>query len=102
MQCEYYTPRSNWRWTYTVYYTNTPLRNQTKLAAPAISVSTTHYSSQYFLTMNIPMLISKLTALETKMCGKMMVITSYFKDELQLIAIAIDQRYCPKKTEIRA
>ena len=36
--------------------------------------------------MNSPVLCSKLTALETKMCGKMMVvITSYFKDELQSI-----------------
>ena len=60
-----------------------PLRNQAILATPAISVITTHYSSQYFLTMNSPMLSSKLTALETKMCGKMMVITSYFRDELQ-------------------
>ena len=33
--------------------------------------------------MNSPMLSSKPTALETKMCGKMVVITSYFKDELQ-------------------
>ena len=33
--------------------------------------------------MNSPMLSSELTALETKMYGKMMVITSYFKDELQ-------------------
>ena len=51
--------------------------------------------------MNSPMLSSKLTALETTMCGKMMVITSYFKDEFQLIAIAIDlctvERYSPKK-----
>ena len=60
-----------------------PLRNQAILATPAISVSTTHYSSQYFLTMNSPMLCSKLTALETKMYGKMMVIASYFKVELQ-------------------
>ena len=59
------------------------LRNQAILATPAISVSKTHYSSRYFLTMNSPMLISKPTALETKMCGKMMVITSYFKDESQ-------------------
>ena len=29
------------------------------------------------------MLNYKLTALETKMCGKTMVITPYFKDELQ-------------------
>ena len=29
------------------------------------------------------MLSSKLTALEIEMSGKMMVITSYFKDELQ-------------------
>ena len=60
-----------------------PLHNQAILATPAVSVSTTHYSLQYFLNMNSPMLCSKLTALETKMCGKMMVITSYFKDELQ-------------------
>ena len=61
----------------------TPLRNQAILATPAISVITTPYSSQCFLTMNSPMLSSKLTALETKMCGKMMVIASYFKNELQ-------------------
>ena len=24
MQCEYYTPRSNWTWSYTVKYNNTP------------------------------------------------------------------------------
>ena len=60
-----------------------PLCNQAALATPTNSVGTTHYSSQYFLTMNSPMLCSKLAALETKMCGKMMVITSYFKDELQ-------------------
>ena len=51
-----------------------PLRNQAILATPALS--TTHYSSQCFLTMNSPML------LETKICSKMMVIMSYFKDEL--------------------
>ena len=56
-----------------------PLRNQAILATPDISVSTT----QYFLTMNSPMLSSKLTALETKMRVKMMVIKSYFKNELQ-------------------
>ena len=33
--------------------------------------------------MNSLMLSSKLTALETKICGKMMVITSYFEGELQ-------------------
>ena len=60
-----------------------PFPNQAILATAAISVTTTHYSSQYFLTMNSPMLSSKLTTLETKMCGKMMVIISYFKDELQ-------------------
>ena len=60
-----------------------PLRNQARLETPAISVITTPYSSQCFLTMNNPMLSSKLTPLETKMCVKMMVITSYFKDELQ-------------------
>ena len=58
------------------------VHNQTILATPAITVSTTDYSSRYFLTMNSPMSSSKMTALETKMCGKMMVITSYFKDEL--------------------
>ena len=61
------------------------LRNQAILAIAAISVSTTRYSSQYFLTMNSPMLTSKLIALETKICGKMMVITFYFKDELHLL-----------------
>ena len=35
--------------------------------------------------MNSPMLSSKLTALETTMCGKMMAFTSNFKDELQLL-----------------
>ena len=59
-----------------------PLRNQSILATTAISVSATHYSSQYFLTINSPMLCSKLTALEKKVCGKMMLITSYFKNEL--------------------
>ena len=61
----------------------TPLRNQAILAAPVISVIITPYSSQCFLTMNSPMLSSKLTALETKMCGKMMVVKYYFKNELQ-------------------
>ena len=56
-----------------------PLRNQAMLATPDISVSAT----QYFLTMNSPMLSSKLTALKTKMRVKMMVIKSYFKNELQ-------------------
>ena len=60
-----------------------PLRNQAILATPAVSVITTPYSSQCFLTMNSPVLSSELTALETKMYGKMMVITFYFKDELQ-------------------
>ena len=60
-----------------------PLRNQAILATATISVSTTCYSSQYFLTVNSPMLNSKLTALEIKMCGKIMVITSYFKNKLQ-------------------
>ena len=59
------------------------LRNRVILATPAINVITTPYSSQCFLTMNSPMFSSKLTASETKMYGKMMVITSYFKDELQ-------------------
>ena len=59
------------------------LRNQAILATPVISAITTPYSSQCFLTMNSPMLSSKLTALETKMCGKMMVVTSYFKNEWQ-------------------
>ena len=35
--------------------------------------------------MNSSMFSSKLTALETKICGNMMEITSYFKDELQLL-----------------
>ena len=60
-----------------------PLHNQAILATPAISFGTTHYRSQYFLTMNSPMLSSKLTVLEIKMYVKMMVITSYFKDGLQ-------------------
>ena len=59
------------------------LRDQVILATPSVSVITTPYSSQCFLTMNSPMLSSKLTALETKMCGKMMVIISYLKNELQ-------------------
>ena len=42
-----------------------PLRNQAILAIPAISVITIPYSLQGFLTMNSPMLSSKLTALET-------------------------------------
>ena len=33
--------------------------------------------------MNSPVLSSKLTALETKIFGKMMVVASYFKDEVQ-------------------
>ena len=61
----------------------TPLGNQAILATPDVTVVTVPYSSQCFLTINSPMLSSKLTALETKMCVKMMVITSYFKDELQ-------------------
>ena len=60
-----------------------PLRNQSVLATPVISVNTTHDSSQDFLTINSPILSSKLTSVETKMCGKMMVIASYVKDELQ-------------------
>ena len=60
-----------------------PFRNQAILVPPAISVITTPYSSQCFLIMNSPMLSSKLAALVTKMCGKMIVITFYFKDELQ-------------------
>ena len=43
-----------------------PLRNQAILATPAVSVITTPYSSQCFLTMSSPMLSSELTALETK------------------------------------
>ena len=47
------------------------------------------------------MLSSKLSPLETTMRGKMMVITSYFKDELQLIYA--QQSVTPlKKTEIRS
>ena len=53
------------------------------LVTPAIKVSTTPYSSQYFQTMNSPMLSSKLAALETKICGEMVAITSSFKDEFQ-------------------
>ena len=60
-----------------------PLLNQAVLATPAIRVITTPYSSQCFMTMSSPMLSSKLTALETKMCGKMMVVKYYFKNELQ-------------------
>ena len=60
-----------------------PLRNQAILATPAISVITTPCSSHCFLTMTSPMVSGKLTALEKKMRGKMTVITSYFKDELQ-------------------
>ena len=33
--------------------------------------------------MNSPMLDSKLSFLEAKVCGKMMVIALYFQDELQ-------------------
>ena len=53
------------------------------LATPVITVSTTPNRSQYFLTMNSPILNSKLASLETKVCGKMEIITSYFKDALQ-------------------
>ena len=60
-----------------------PLRNQAKLATPAVIFITIPYSSQCFLTLNSPMLSSMPTVLEAKMCGKIMVITSYFKDELQ-------------------
>ena len=63
--------------------TVTTLRDQVILATPAVSVITTPYSSQCFLTMKSSMLSSKLTALETKMCGKMMVIISYLRNELQ-------------------
>ena len=59
---------------------------------------TIHCISQY---MNSLMLSSKLSPLETTMRGKMMVITSYFKDELQLIYA--QQSVTPlKKTEIRS
>ena len=60
-----------------------PLRNQAILSTPAVRVITTSYSSQCILTMNSPALSSKLAALETKMCGKMMVVITDFKDELQ-------------------
>ena len=57
------------------FTTPTPtLRNQALVATPAVSVITTPYSSQDFLTMNSPMSSSKLTAFETKMSGKMMGI----------------------------
>ena len=59
------------------------LHNQAILATPATSSSTIHCSSQCFLNMNSSMLCSKVTALERKMCGKMMVVTSYFNDKLQ-------------------
>ena len=48
-----------------------PLRNQDILITPVISVSTSPYSSQYFLTMNSSILSS---ALETKICSKIMII----------------------------
>ena len=85
-----------------------PLGNQTILATPAISVSTTPYSLQYIFTMNSPILSSKLTTMETKMCGKMMIITSYFKDELQSLKKDHHASNCtiepqsPKKSKIRA
>ena len=60
-----------------------PSCNQAIIATLTIIVSTTLYISHYFLTMNSLMLSSKLTALETKMYGKMMVIKSYFKEKLQ-------------------
>ena len=66
-----------------------PLCNQAIQATLAISVITAPYSSPCFPTMNSPMLSSKLTALERKMCDKMMVLTSYFKDELQSL-----KKYC--------
>ena len=59
------------------------MANQAILATPSISVSKTSYSSQDFLTMSSSMLRSKLTAFETKMCGKRMIITFYFKNDLQ-------------------
>ena len=55
------------------------LRNQAILATHGINVSATPYSSPYFLTLNSPMLCSKLTALEKQMYGKILVITSYFR-----------------------
>ena len=54
-----------------------PVWNQSILATPDICVSTTPNSSQHFLTMNSPMLSSKLASLEIKMCGKMMAITLF-------------------------
>ena len=63
-----------------------PWPNQAILVTPAISVSTIPYSSQYFMnnpTVNNPILSSKLTALETKLGGEMVVITSYFMNEMQ-------------------
>ena len=68
-------------------------RNQAIPATPAISVSTTPYS--IFLLLKTPMLSSVLSALGTKMCGKI-VITSYFSYELQslkkIIMYIIDLR----------
>ena len=57
----------------------------THLGAPAIIPIipiTTPYSLQCFLTKNNLILSSMLNGLETKTCGKMMVITSYFKGKL--------------------
>ena len=59
------------------------MRNQSILATPTVSVYTTPKSSQYILTMNSSTLNAKLVSPETKMCDKMMAITSYFKNELQ-------------------
>ena len=69
----------NLRWTAPI----PPVRNQSILATPTISVYTTPKSSQYILTMNSSTLNAKLVSPETKMCDKMMAITSYFKNELQ-------------------
>ena len=61
-----------------------PLRNQAILATLAISLGKTPYSSPYFLTTNSLLMSSKLTALGARCC-KMVVITSYFKTEPQLL-----------------
>ena len=59
------------------------MRNRFILATPVINVSITPQSSEQFLAMNSPTLNFKLAFLETKIWGKKIEITSYFKGELQ-------------------
>ena len=73
---------------------------QSILVILVISVSTVHQSSQRFLTMNSPTLGSKLVFLETKMFGKMMVITSYFKGGLQSLQKSLLKRLCNLQTTL--